>query len=509
MSRRHLLVLVLLLTSVGIGLFLYKVLILEFPLQPATTTSLWDVEVHASFTGKNKPVKLSVFIPRNTRRYSVVNENFISQGFGLTTSTDQANRLAIWSKRTVKGKHNLFYRGTVRRVEFVEDPPVMGIPPIEPPSWTGAELESATTLLKEIEAQSADLTTLVSGLLSRLREPNPGHTLQVLLGPNPSTEKKLQVATEMLAIAKIPARVVHGIQLKTTLETTPIIHWIQIFEKGLWKSYAPETGDPGIPEDYFTWWRGTTPMVEMTGAENFSLTILVAPNQEAAIQSAILKSRLASPKLLEFSLFSLPLETQTVYRILLMVPLGALLLVILRNVIGIKTFGTFMPILIALAFRETQLLWGIVLFSLVVGLGLGVRFYLDNLKLLLVPRLASVLIVVILLMATLSILSHKLGIDRGLSVALFPMVILTMTIERMCIVWEERGAQEAFQQGLGSLAVASLTYLAMSLRFLQHLLFVFPELVLIILAGTLLLGRYSGLRLLELKRFKALAQRPK
>jgi hypothetical protein len=94
-----------------------------------------------------------------------------------------------------------------------------------------------------------------------------------------------------------------------------------------------------------------------------------------------------------------------------------------------------MPILMALAFRETQLLWGIFLFGLVVGLGLSVRFYLEQLKLLLVPRLASLLIVVVLLMAILSVLSYQLGFERGLSVALFPMVIITMAIERMCIVW--------------------------------------------------------------------------
>ena len=160
------------------------------------------------------------------------------------------------------------------------------------------------------------------------------------------------------------------------------------------------------------------------------------------------------------------------------------------------------------AFRETQLLWGLVLFSLVVALGLAVRFYLEQLKLLLVPQLASLLNIVVLVMAALSVLSHKLGLERGLSVALFPMVILTMTIERMCIVWEERGVSESIQQDLGSLAVASLTYLVMTIPAVEHVLFVFPELLLLFLAGTLLMGRYSRFRLLELGRFKALAPKP-
>jgi hypothetical protein len=161
-----------------------------------------------------------------------------------------------------------------------------------------------------------------------------------------------------------------------------------------------------------------------------------------------------------------------------------------------------MPVLIALAFRETQLLWGVALFSVLVGLGLAFRFYLERLKLLLVPRLASVLTMVVLLMVSLSILTHKLGLERGLSVALFPMVILTMTIERMSIVWEERGAGDALKEGLGSLLVAALIYLVMSVKYVEHMIFVFPELLLLLLAGTFLLGRYTGYRFVELFRFK-------
>ena len=247
------------------------------------------------------------------------------------------------------------------------------------------------------------------------------------------------------------------------------------------------------------------PMVEAQGAARLQINLSVNRNLEAAINNAYVRARVASPRLLEYSLFSLPVHTQLVYRVLLMIPIGALILVVLRNVVGIKTFGTFMPILIALAFRDTQLLWGMVLFSVLVALGLTVRFYLEHLKLLLVPRLASVLTVVILMMALVSVVSHKLGLERGLSVSLFPMVILTMTIERMSIVWEERGPGVALQEAFGSLLVAAVTYAVINTAFIEHLVFVFPELLLVVLALILLLGRYTGYRLLELRRFKVLA----
>jgi hypothetical protein len=266
-----------------------------------------------------------------------------------------------------------------------------------------------------------------------------------------------------------------------------------------------ETGESGVPEDYFPWWRGDGPLTTVKGAEGIASGLSVSRVQEPALVAAMTAGQIRKSAMVAFSPSSLPLETQAVYRILFMIPVGAFLLVIFRNVIGVKTFGTFMPVLIALAFRETQLLWGIFLFVLILTFGLSIRLYLEHLKLLLVPRLAAILIVVVILMALFSILSHKLGLERGLSIALFPMVILTMTIERMSIVWEESGPQEALQQGLGSLVVAALAYLVMTYRYIEHLFFTFPELLLVLLAATLLMGRYSGYRLFELFRFKVLA----
>jgi hypothetical protein len=83
------------------------------------------------------------------------------------------------------------------------------------------------------------------------------------------------------------------------------------------------------------------------------------------------------------------------------------------------------------------------------------------------------------------------------------MVIIAMTIERMSVVWEERGAADAIRSGAGSLAVAVVAYLVMGMQWLEHLIFTFPELLLIVLAIVLLMGRYTGYRLTELARFSA------
>jgi hypothetical protein len=115
--------------------------------------------------------------------------------------------------------------------------------------------------------------------------------------------------------------------------------------------------------------------------------------------------------------------------------------------------------------------------------------------------IGAVLIIVVVLMAGFSVLSHKLGWDEALNMTFFPMVILAWTIERMSITWEEQGPREVLVQGGGSLLVAILAFLVMDQPQIRHLAFNFPELNLCVLALILYLGRYTGYRLLELHRF--------
>ncbi|MDX1580851.1 MAG: 7TM domain-containing protein, partial [Alphaproteobacteria bacterium] len=181
-----------------------------------------------------------------------------------------------------------------------------------------------------------------------------------------------------------------------------------------------------------------------------------------------------------------------------------LILVFLRQFIGVTTFGPFLPVLLGLAFREPGLAWGLALFAFVLAAGLGFRFYFEKLQLHLVPRLAAVLVIVVLVMTALSVITERFQLGLGLSVALFPIVILTMTIERMSITWEEMGAADALKQALGSFLVAALAHAAMTIYLMEHLFFTFPELLLVILGIILMCGRYTGPRLVEIYRFRDL-----
>ena len=96
MNRRHLYLLSGFLTAVGLVLFLYKILALDFPLIPETRTYVWDIEAHLTFEAGDTPVKIAMHIPRNSRRFAIVNENFISRGYGVEVSSEEGRRKVIW-----------------------------------------------------------------------------------------------------------------------------------------------------------------------------------------------------------------------------------------------------------------------------------------------------------------------------------------------------------------------------------------------------------------------------
>jgi hypothetical protein len=189
---------------------------------------------------------------------------------------------------------------------------------------------------------------------------------------------------------------------------------------------------------------------------------------------------------------------------MIMIPIGVLVILILRNLGGLQTLGTFTPVLIALAFRETQIGFGIILFTIITALGLSLRSYLEHLKLQMLPRLSVVLTFVVVLIAVISLFSHKLGLERGLSVSLFPMVILTMTIERLSITWEERGGGHAFKVAVGTLIAAALAFLLMNIPELTYFIFTFPAVLMIMVGFMLAMGRYRGYRLTRAVPFQSL-----
>lgn len=511
MKKTRLYLLALLIAALGLGAFFYKWKVLRFPVEPVAETEVWEIQARIEYPARRGGNKLTLQLPTDPPGFVILDENFVARGYGMTIEKAKQGREVQWAIRRASGTQALYYRATIYRDDHAADESEKSAPP--PPKPGTYEEPYATarqTLLESVRDVTIDSATVAGELIRRLNADNPSEEVELLLDDVETREERAQLAKSLLADRKITARVIHGLELTGSRSNLEIQPYLQVYDADIkrWHTVHAGTGSIGWPEGMLLWSASPKPLLEVDGKRKASLEFSAQRSLADALETA--KQRLESKDhdLVAYSLLNLPLQAQGVYRILLMVPLGAFLMLLLRNFVGIKTFGTFMPVLIALAFRETDIVAGVILFSLVVSLGLLVRFYLERLRLLMVPRLTAVLILVVLLMALVSVVSNKLGLEVGLSVALFPMIIMTMTIERMSIAWEERGPGYAIREGIGSLAIASICYLVMSWDRMEHLIFVFPELLLVLFGMTLLIGRYSGYRLTELFRFRALARDP-
>jgi hypothetical protein len=500
-NKRHLYGLIITLFVVGLGVFFYRHLVLDVPLTDTENVNSWMIEANLRFTAeKNMPVKASFTIPYMPPYFAILDEYFISHNYGVTTTLNGYNRSAVWSLRRSSGPQSLYYRAIFREIEnnesYLPKPHVLKAPPLAENIKTAVD-----TIIGQARQSSADIQTFAQSTVKELNKKDGNAKL--LVGEFNDTNV-VNATITILNQAKIFAMPVQGIHLSPQ-NRADFKLYIAIFNDKNWIYLNPRTGATGLPKDFLVWQYGNEPMFDVVGGKKPQFTLTVSPTPINALSIAKIRGGQTDSQLLRFSLLQLPVNVQETYKILLTVPIGAFIILLLRNFVGLKTFGTFMPVLIALAFRETHVIWGIALFTIIVSFGLLARFYLDQLRLLLVPRLAAILTVVILLMIFISVLSQNLGLESGLSVALFPMVILTMTIERMCITWDERGAYDAIKSGVGSLVAAVVAFWAMNYAPLQYLIFAFPELLLVLLAAILWFGQYRGYRLLELFRFRALA----
>ncbi|MFY1668185.1 inactive transglutaminase family protein [Pseudomonas sp. Pseu.R1] len=498
----HLKILIATLVTLGIAITAYQILVLGIPVTEDETDDLWNIDAKVEFVANPKDsVKVQMYVPPLSRDYISLNESFISNNYGVNVNRADGNRKVTWSARRATGNQTLYYRLVLTKRYSAETAKVKGPIFRDSIAVEGPEKIAADALLAPIRQHSADVETFVSEAIRRVNNLSDDN-VKLLLAGDPSVQNKARVTEILLSIAHVPVEKVHTIRLVADQPQTPEL-WLRSFNGKDWLYFNPETGEAGLPQDRLLWWIGDDNLITVEGGKKAMVSFSLNNSEMNAIRLAKLTDENTDADFLEYSLYGLPLQTQQTFMIMVMIPIGVLVILILRNLVGLQTLGTFTPVLIALAFRETQLGFGIVLFTIITALGLSLRSYLEHLKLQMLPRLSVVLTFVVVLIAAISLFSHKLGLERGLSVALFPMVILTMTIERLSITWEERGGGHAMKVAIGTLFAASLAHIIMTVPELIYFVFTFPAILLILVGFMLAMGRYRGYRLTELVRFKA------
>lgn len=495
---------------IGISIFSFKYYVAGFPLFPNEKTKTWHIESKIALSSPSNDLQVLLKIPEKTPFFTQADERFVAQDFGRYPSED--GKQIVWSKKHPHIQEVIYYHTVIYSVQSSLDA-IKTYREQTKTRLTGQPLDSRfdnddvreilETIHKSLQEKSADNKSYVYALFNFLKSTDnqPLKLLSLRVGEKVSEDT---IATEILRYAGIPARQMNGILLSQAKQNTKIVHWVEAYVSDDVIKFSSEREKVGMPSNIFPWYEGYDKIYHIaSGKAKSDIEFSVKHHIESALTESFWRGTSAKSFFYDVSVYNLPVELQLVMQMLLMIPVGAVVCVFIKQMIGIPTYGTFMPVLIAISFRETGYIGGLIFFSSIVAIGMMFRSLFDNMKLLVVPRLSAILTIVVGIIFFLSFLLNRFGYDAG-GLSLFPLIILTMMIERMSITWEEQGAKTAMRLAFTSMFVASVCFAVIGNPYMEHLIMTFPELLFVNLSIALALGRYTGFKLTEYYRFRAL-----
>ena len=425
---RRILILVSVLILIAFAVLWFKVHVLKFSLLPSPETELWLLECRVKFETPGGPVKASISMPNEVPGYFLTG---VSTTPGLRfESEDRDDRLvATWSGIAEGGAHTILYQMRLipdRYAGLIAD----SIDPLRKPVWSdAAAAAAAVSFLKSVDPDGrAKPEVLIPNVLKQLHNRNLP-SVRTLLPENRLGAPFVRVAEKLLAMRRVPSRLVEGIYLVDGRRRQMLTAQLEAFYGNAIHRFDPATGKNLKGDGFLPLRNGDNSILEIQGARNSKFYISVLKTSVTAANLNQLRGNLVRHSwILDLSGFNLPLEEQNLFKQIAMLPLAILIIVVIRNLIGLQTMGTFMPVLIALAFLDTGLTAGIVSFVLIISIGLFVRSYLTKLNLLMVPRISAVVILVILLMKMMSVAAYTFGFTHGQAVTYFPIIIVAWTI---------------------------------------------------------------------------------
>lgn len=188
--------------------------------------------------------------------------------------------------------------------------------------------------------------------------------------------------------------------------------------------------------------------------------------------------------------------------LILMLPVIATLIAVLRQIIGLKGFGMYTPLIVSFAFVATGLRYGLILFVAVWLIGSLVRFLVRKFRLLYLPRMAIIITVIAFVILIMFAEGAYSGRSGFITASIFPVLIIITLGEKFVAEQIERGSRSAFVLTLETLVLSVGSFFVITWDWLQSAVLQYPWIVFLTLVINILLGRYTGLRLTEYIRFR-------
>lgn len=291
----------------------------------------------------------------------------------------------------------------------------------------------------------------------------------------------------------IPSRVITGLKLQDDPSAYPD-YWVEVYIDDQWISYHPGLGYRNkLPVNYIA--------LDKYGDGIVSASIKGLPvsSSDYVASNDIMIERMsvtigANDKIHGhwyqiFMLDRLSVETRNQLSLLMLLPLGALLCSIIRQVVGLHSYGVFTPTILALAITYTEIETTVLILAITMVLVYFGRptFHQEMSR---TPRLSIIFtLVAIGMVIGVSILDYfSLATDGHL--VLLPIVIITSLIDRFFSAMELHGNHIAFIRLLWTFILMLAVLPILQLIWLGEWILRYPEFHLITLSLLILVAYY-------------------
>ena len=481
------------------------------------TDMLYRYNVNMSFDAPDEDVVLRTYLPDNNVRQGIITESIESAKLTFKDDYTSAGRMGIWEGTSLGP---VAYRAILSTQEqnYQIDPEL-----VIPASYSNKFdqwLESTKAipknhseigaLWKSIQPEDTDevlpvLEAVYNYVTYEIENaPFKGFTnaLTALRLQQASCNGKGRLFVGLLRHNNIPSRLIGGVILNKGQKRTSH-QWIEAYINGHWVPFDASNGYfASIPANYLELYVGDEVLFTHTRDINFNYNFDIQTERIATSLLNIDEGSSSFPNAAAM-LAKLGIENKTA-AIFLLFPFIALLISFLRNVVGLNTFGIFMPMLIATACLYTGFWQGLIGFVVVLFVAYLGQVYFTRHKLLKIPRLAAVITLnTILFIFGLKLIGPQSTVQLGM-LTLFPVVIISFIAERLNNIAQDENWKNLITQSLATLFAITLCYLLFSSIILQNFFAVYPETLLFVLALQILIGKWTGLRITELFRFSTI-----
>jgi len=191
--------------------------------------------------------------------------------------------------------------------------------------------------------------------------------------------------------------------------------------------------------------------------------------------------------------------------LVLLVPFLATIFVFVRQILGLPTLDMWVSIALTITLITTGAAPGIFLLAIIFFASTVARFLLQWVKIMQLSKHALSLLIVSLFVFGALFASAYYGILSIRDLSIFPILLAILLSEEIFALQLSRGAQQTIFITATTGALGVIGFILASMGTVRNFLILYPEIILLLIPINILMGRYFGLRLSEMIRFKRLS----